>query len=105
MVAVEPGHPARSMPSTMALRSLRDSRKLALRAQTIWLSDAPFRQEPQRLGHHSLSHAPAQLLYLLPPIAHGLLPITRASRLSTLNQRIIIDTGHTLGLWSFPFKV
>lgn len=40
----EPGHTARSKcPATVALSSLRDCRKLALRAQTVRQSFAPFR--------------------------------------------------------------
>jgi len=68
-VAVEPGHPARSKcPATVALSSLRDSRKLALRAQTVRLPDASFRQEPQRFEHIRSQAAPAQLLFFKTPV-------------------------------------
>ncbi len=55
----------RSISSTVALSLLRSSRKLALRAQTVRLSDAPPRQAPQRLGHDSRNHTPVQLRIIL----------------------------------------
>jgi len=51
----------RSVSSTVALSLLRCSRKLALRAQTVRLSDAMLCQAPQRFGHNSRSRAPVQL--------------------------------------------
>jgi len=49
------------MSATVALSSLRDGQKLAIPAQTVWPSDAPFCQAPQRLSHDSRSHTPVQL--------------------------------------------
>jgi hypothetical protein len=55
---------ALSFESEMVL--LRDSRKLAVvTAQTIRLSDAPFRLEPQRFGHIRSSYAPVQLSFIM----------------------------------------
>jgi hypothetical protein len=53
-----------SFESEMVL--LRDSRKLAvMTAQTVRLSIAPFRPEPQRFGHIRLSYAPSTIVFYI----------------------------------------
>lgn len=56
--AVAPEYACARVSSTVALRF---SRKPALRAQAIRLSDTPLRQAPQRFGHNSRSHTQVRL--------------------------------------------
>ena len=64
-VAVEGAFKRSESPQLWLYGLLRDSRNLSAAAdQTLRLSDASFRLEPQRFGHSRLLYAPVQLPFL-----------------------------------------